>query len=275
MATLAQVKKQRRDLDELVRIAENDLRLLFRQVNAPDDVRDALLDTLPQFVAIYGAAAATLGADWYDELREMADTKRPFRATPAELPDRGRTDALARWAADPMYHPEAHQRAEGSGAGMAAALTLAAGGLQRIVANAHRQTVEESVMADPVLTGYKRHASANACAFCALLATRPAYYNSEQSARVVVGRGTPLSTNIGRTRGRPAKGIRARGTQSLGSKYHDGCHCIAVPVWDGQYEEAPYVAEWREAYAEAPAKPGEPIDLKATLSSMRQTLGTH
>src|SRR5688500_10314860 len=101
-----QAREHRRDLGQLVTLAENDLSLLFRQFDTADDAVAALREALPRFVEIYGAAAATLAADWYDDLREAAEVKGRFRAIPAELPDRGRTDALAGWAAGPMFSAE-------------------------------------------------------------------------------------------------------------------------------------------------------------------------
>jgi len=61
-------------------------------------------------VAIYGSAAATLGADWYDEMRAAAAVKGRFRAIPAELPDQGRTDALARRGVSPLFSADFDKR---------------------------------------------------------------------------------------------------------------------------------------------------------------------
>lgn len=140
MPTLtAEARRHRRDLNELVRLSENDLRILFREFTTADMARDGLLDTLPRFVNVYGSAAATLGADYYDEERERAEARGRFRAIPAELPDRGRTDALARWGVEPLYAAEPD---------FATTLTKVSGGLQRIIADADRLTVVQSAIAD-------------------------------------------------------------------------------------------------------------------------------
>jgi hypothetical protein len=47
---------------------------------------------------------------------------------------------------------------------------------------------------------------------------------------------------------------------------------IAVPVWNA-YEEAPYVAEWRQSYYSATEQLGGASDPKAILSLMRKSSG--
>ncbi len=82
MPTRAQVRAHRRDLDELVRIAKNDLRLMFVGFSSPDAARDGLMASLPRLVAIYGAAAGALGADFYDDVRASDGASGRFRAFP-------------------------------------------------------------------------------------------------------------------------------------------------------------------------------------------------
>lgn len=152
----AQAEAHRRDLAQLVALAENDLRILFDQFDTAEQARDGLMDVLPALVAVYGAAAATLAADWYDDLRETAGAPGRFLAIPAELPDRGRTDILARWAVAPMFAAEPDP---------GIALSKTVGGLQRIVADAARYTVTVSTRADPRSTGWRREGTGG-CDFC-------------------------------------------------------------------------------------------------------------
>jgi hypothetical protein len=158
MVTRSQVEAHRRDLNELVRLSERDLRVVVRQAgDDAEQVRDALMDTVPQLVTVYGLAAAALAADWYDEVRERAAVRGRFRAMPAELPERGRTDALARWAAGPMFSAEPDR---------ALVFAKASGGLQRIVANADRDTVTLSAGRDPQARGWVREGTGR-CDWCA------------------------------------------------------------------------------------------------------------
>lgn len=177
----------RADLAELARLAESDLSVLFRNVAKADHVRQGLMDTLPQLVDVYGSAAASLGADWYDGLREEAAVKGKFRAIVADLPDVGRTDALAGWSVGPLF---------GANPDASAALSMASGGLQRIIFNADRDTVAQSSIQDRSARGWQREGGGE-CSFCQML----------------IGRGA----------------VYSEATANFDS--HDRCKCVGVPVF--------------------------------------------
>lgn len=268
MATQTQLREHRQAIADLNTLAYADIAELMRQVDDGEQARDGLMDLLPLLAVIYGSAAATLAADWYDDLRDAAGAAGRFLAIPAETTvDADRIAPLARWAVGPMFSPEPDATK---------AVTRASGGLQRIIANADRDTITTSVESDPAPAGWVRSASSGACAFCKMLATRDVFYNSKASATTVVGRGTALSSNQQRRMGRRAQGVRGRGTQELGSKYHDFCNCVAQPVW-GDYEEPVEVGEWRAAYEKAFSQltPGTEHYTPELLSNMRQILGTN
>jgi hypothetical protein len=180
-------RKHRADLAELARLAEGDLSVLFRDVSDASRVKTSLVDMLPQLVTMYGSAAASLGADWYDELRAQAEVRGRFQAIVAELPDVGRTAALAGWSVGPLF---------GAAPDAPAALSMASGGLQRIIFNADRETVAGSAIADPKARGWQRE-GVGECDFCAMLIGRGAVY-SEASVQF---------------------------------DSHDRCRCIGVPVF--------------------------------------------
>lgn len=159
-------RKHRADLAELARLAEGDLSVVFRNVSKADRVRESLMDVLPRLVAVYAAAAASLAADWYDDLREEAEARGRFQAIVADLPDVGRTDALAGWAVGPLF---------GAAPDARAALGMASGGLQRIIFNADRDTVRVSSIQDPGARGWQRE-GAGECDFCRILIDRGAVY---------------------------------------------------------------------------------------------------
>lgn len=184
------VEQYRADVAELTGLAEQDLEALWRQVSDGDTARDLLLDVLPELVALYGSAAATLGADWYDEARDQTEIRGRFRAIPADLPDSGRTDALARWGVGPLFTPNPD---------LASSLVLVQGGLQRIVADAARQTVALSSVADPGADGWQRVGVGANCTFCSML----------------IGRGSVYS--------------------EAGADFasHDHCNCAAAPAFKG------------------------------------------
>lgn len=166
MATPAE---HQRDLSELTGIAEGDLRLVMEEVETADEARDALMDVLPNLFAIYGSAAATLGADWYDDMREAAGVKGRFRAIPLEPPDEVRAEVLARWAVGSLYQAEPDWEA---------ALERVTGGAQRVIADADRHTVIRSLRSDPQGGGWRRQMVGDTCSFCVMLAGRGAVYSA-------------------------------------------------------------------------------------------------
>jgi hypothetical protein len=140
MPTLSpEARLHRRDLDELARLAENDLRLLLRPLSDPTTARDALMDTLPRLLNLYGSAAGTLGAEYYDEKRDRLEVRGRFTANPVDLPGSDRTDALARWGVEPLYQAEPD---------FVTTLSKVAGGMQRLILDADRQTIRTSAVAD-------------------------------------------------------------------------------------------------------------------------------
>jgi len=160
----------RTQLRTLTNLAIRDLSLLWARLDKSDAeaTRDALTTILPQLVTMYGAAAATLAADWFDEQREEAGVRGRFRAIPAELPDIGRTDSLAGWAVGPLF---------GADPNPLAALAKVSGGLQRIIANADRETITRSSIADPQAVGWKRVGDGATCEWCRGLISRGAVYS--------------------------------------------------------------------------------------------------
>ena len=191
MPSLPLSEKHRRDLVELTGLAQRDLARIWREFDSAFTARDGLRDVLPRLMEVYGSAAATLAADWYDELRDTLTVKGRFRAIPAELPGNDRTDALARWAVGPLFKPEPD---------FDAALALVSGGLQRIIANADRETIMGSSVADPRALGWQR-VGAGECktGFCDML----------------IGRGA----------------VYTEATADFAS--HDNCKCSAVPAFGG------------------------------------------
>jgi hypothetical protein len=225
---------------------------------------------MPELVAQFGDEAALAGADFYDTLRAEVVTgaaasyaAKLAPATPVSVVQ----DELD-WALAPIFPAAGDTQTFDLEHALGAALGRMGNVLQLLVGDQQRDTIAVSAADDPVGTRYARHASANACAFCRLMATRGATYRSEESALVVVGEVDPRDI---------AQRIRGpRGPRKEGEKYHDNCRCIAVPVFPGDtLTEAPYVAQWRLDYADAAAAAGGSTraDLKAILAHMRETTG--
>ena len=166
MALSQAAKDHRTDLAELIRLARRDLSFMLSQTRGADAIQEELRDVLPELVRMYGSAAATLAADWYDDLREKAEVAGRFRAITADLPDIGRTDALAGWAVGPLYGADPRPDV---------AFSNLLGGFQRIVYNADRETVMTSSIQDRRARGWMREGEGK-CEFCQMLIGRGAVY---------------------------------------------------------------------------------------------------
>lgn len=178
-------------------------------------------DAYPDLVGPYLQAAGQLTTVWYDEQPTAARVDNAggssrFRAKAAELPNVAQLAASGRWA---VLQPKPTQ-----------ALT---GTATRSVFRQSRRTVRDNAAAEKIR--WARHASANACGFCRMLAIRGAVYHDE-----------------------------ARANAS-----HDHCHCIAVPDRDGLYVPAPYVEKWQADYEAARA------DGLRTPSSIANSMDGH
>lgn len=175
------VDAHRRDVATLTSIARNDLRLLLARYDDPVKARDALLVALPTIINIYGSASATLAADWYAEMRDGSKARGRFTPATADLPDASRADALARWGVSPLFSAEPDKLTT---------LAKLGGGLQRIVADADRQTITVSSVEDRAARGWQRSTDGG-CAFCQSLAditftNEPTFASHDDCACVAV-----------------------------------------------------------------------------------------
>lgn len=150
----------RRDLQALDRQMRAELDGFWRTLSLSASI-EMLNDVLPGLVDEYGAAAAVLAADWYDDLRAERAVPRRFEAIPADIANTG-TSALVGWAAAEAVDDTAFK-------------SLVLGGAQRRVANFSRLTVTSSSVADPSALGWRR-TGLGRCDFCRMLIGRGAVY---------------------------------------------------------------------------------------------------
>lgn len=251
MATLAEAQEHKQAVADVVTLAEADLTAFWRSLDLSGDPKrlaKAVRAFVPELTTTYATATTALSADWYDNLRDEAAASAAFTAATLAAPDVSEVQDNLGYVLAPLFNGVAPEVAPEEMFKHLSALT------EGVVVTSDRQTVRANMALDKAGPRYARHASANACAFCRMLATRGADYRSEGSATRVV-----LS--------------RKRNTRKVGEKYHDNCRCIAVPVWGSKvYEEAPYVADWREAYYEATRRHGT-SNTKAILADMRESMG--
>ena len=220
-AQVAAAEEQRQAVLGLTLMAGTELAPVMQAlVGAPADVAaDALMEVLPGIGDTYRAAAATLGADYFDEQRALSGVGGRFEATPEAPVEGARWEALARWGVDPLRVTPKSPRVDDDGEPIdygperepdyAAAQTLIEGGLTRTIADGHRLTVVNNSIADPQARGWMRIAGPDACAFCRMLSDR------------VSESGNP--------------GVYTKASASF--KAHDHCGCSVAPSWDKSARE--------------------------------------
>lgn len=165
-----EARRLREDLAELTGLAANDLGIVWRDLRTAEAAKAALRDVVPQLVEVYGTAAGSLAADWYDDLRDARGVGRRFRAIVPPVPDPGAA-SLAGYAVGPLYQADPD---------WVSAQTLAEGGVQRRIANVARATITGSSVQDPSAKGWRR-VGVGECKFCQMLLGRGAVY-SESTA---------------------------------------------------------------------------------------------
>ena len=204
----------------LVLLAQRDLEEFWRSLNTQGNpllLKAALLDFFPELLTVYGDTAALLGADWYDELRNVAPSAASFRAVMATPPPTEQAQAAARWALGPLFTGEPNP---------VQVLANLAGSTQRLVLQAGRDTVWDSARRDSVRTAVARvPTGAKTCRWCTMLASRGAVYSSIEEAQ-------------------------KRGSGQSQNKYHDDCNCVPTVIRsESDFPEGHDVKEFQRLYA--------------------------
>lgn len=204
MASLAEMSTLASATEGITTVAMNDIVVLWSSVHDADPavIRDTLLDVIPGVTREYSALNAELATQWYADL----DPASSFTPTPAPPPPAPAIEATVRWSVGPLF-----------GVGNDTVISLLAGGVQRHIANTGRATLLDNVGREKGAR-WARHANANACGWCRMLATREPSYRSKAKA---------LSS-------------------------HDYCKCDANVVRPGGvYERPKYVDQWERDYQDA------------------------
>ena len=197
MPSTAEVSKFQELLTTLSAKAIIAVTALWNQYAGSDDTTrwKALQDAYPDLVTPFLGAAAVLSEEWYSSL-DTASLYPVQAATPTSA------DTLAANVTWAMTQAD-----------IVGALT---GSTQRQVFTTSRSTIVANARREKVK--FARYASANACSWCRVLATREAVYSTAENA----------------------------------IKGHDLCHCIAVPVrGDNIYTPPDYVKQWTQDYNDA------------------------
>ena len=228
---------------QLRSLADSDLSALLAAVSGADvaQVRNALIEALPELLAPYLTASGELAAVLFEDLRAEAGRRGTFyaEAAPDTLPA-SKVDATVRWAVAPLADETL----------ASTVVSRMSGAVGRSIMDGSRDTM--NMNGDREGVRFQRMPRPGCCAFCGMLASRPPYmaYRSEASAGGVVGVGstrTGLDASGRRLSGGVGQGVKARGSRSIGSTTHDDCHCVVVPLYPGS-EMAELARVEREKY---------------------------
>lgn len=243
MPLLSDVVAYQSSVDDISTVAIAELLAFWRVLgDDPVAIAAALREFMPDLVDTYQPVSSEIAAQFYDDTRVLAGVTSQYDAKLTERPAGDKIQVNLGWALEPLF-----RRAPDGKAAPDRDLSISRSGslAQLAIADGARETIDDNISADPATPRYARHASANACAFCALMASRGAVYRSETSA--------------------------------AGRKWHAHCHCVAYPVFPGEKDDsAPYVANWDRAYIAARKSAiadGVKPDLNGVLRYMRRSLG--
>jgi len=246
-------------LDSLSTAALADLRALLAEVEGmdPDRSKRALFQAFPELFNPYAAAASEVSASFYEEVRDLAGVGGSFAADTLDAVEADRWGALVGAGTQPRMLEQGASNLM---------FTFLSGGLTSILSTMAADTIYGNAQKDPVTARFQRVPKAGCCGFCGMLASRGADYDSEESALRVVGRGVPVHRTKGK-RGGQGKGIRPRGSQAVGEKFHDHCKCRTVQVYEGNAVEMQADADkYFDAYGTARDKINAGLTLESQTS---------
>ena len=157
--------------DGIAALVERDLQDFLASLNfdRPDSVQLSLFDFVPALVAEYGDVAATVAADWYDELRSAEGVPGSFRAPLAPLVPDEQVNARLGYATRPTGPLWL-----GDSATLSAFVTMMA---NEYALQPGRDTVMQAAHKDKA--AYGRIPEPGACKFCLMLASRGFVYSKD------------------------------------------------------------------------------------------------
>lgn len=235
MASLSDLAPLQSEAEDVVALAQADAAMVVRSVDLSSLARQRPIieQAVGDVIDGYGFGLSALAADWYADARYASPATGRFVPAARTWLTADELSALVGWSIGPLFDADPD---------MTAALARLNGGVQKQVANQARLTVVDNTRRDPVRPSFYRGASANCCAFCAMLTTR--IFTRESSASFDA---------------------------------HDHDRCFPVPVWPGEaFGQPDYYGTFQAEYDEAAAATraaGESVTAKNVLARMRKATG--
>lgn len=169
MATAAQVEQFRQGYDEIERLVRRDMRRIWPQLRTADPatIRNVLLELTPQLSDRFGAVAASMAAEWFEDVTRQG-------AALADLTVHAAVQASTRANAGGLWRDQRE-----------AAFDMIAASTVRHSLQPGRSTIARSAGRHGMY--YARSPHPGACSWCIVLASRGAVYTAETVTTVVRG----------------------------------------------------------------------------------------
>lgn len=192
--------------------------------------------TLPRWVnanhavvARYASMSSGVAGDFYDAERVFAKATGRFTVPLADAPPLEQVEASLRWATKNLWDPPAgsDRRMDPLPARLTAAKHKSEAVATKLVTDTARATIVDAVQRDKVATAWVRQARPDACSFCRMIATRGPVYSEH----------------------------------TVAFQAHDGCSCVAVPLFKGQkWQPDEHVRAWQALYQRAAQTRGDTLN---------------
>lgn len=235
------VREHRSQLLQLRGLADADLAGLVAALEGLSvaDVRNALIEVMPDLLAPYELAAGELAAVAYEDLRAASAARGTFYAeTAPAVFTPGKAEGTARWAVGTLVDESLE----------ATLYTRLAGSAARAIFDMSRETMELNGSREQTVR-FQRMARPGTCAFCGMLASRPAW-----------------------------QAYKSEGAAQAGS--HDNCQCLVMPIYPGtemaqlaDVERQKFERMYQQARADESGR--SLSDPKDILAEWRRYHGTH
>lgn len=157
---------------EAVKSATNALEIFLEAAEGwpLEQIRDGLLELVPDLVNEYGDVAASAAADWYEQVRG-AEVPGSYRAVLAEPVPREQVEGTVRAAARHLFTGD-----------VAITQHILEGALHRYITDQTRDTTVRNTLRDPEATRFARVPRGKTCSFCTIMASRDFVYATAQAA---------------------------------------------------------------------------------------------
>ena len=233
-------------VQRMVQWAIRDINRLIARVDMtdPDAARDALQAELPTLISVWGEAAATVAAEYFEELIDAP-------AVLADPVDSEVVEGMVGWAVGPLYGelaPRVDENGEpvldDSGEPIvdkippdpAKAQRNILGASQRHIQDTGRNTIRYSAENTPGVGWARVLRGEENCAWCVVMASRGAVFQSRQTASMVSSK-DPIAAAAHLT--------------------HNHCDCDILPIRDdSDYPPGYNVGKYYDQYLEARKRAG-------------------